>query len=84
MKKLHVKAILSTLLMLIFIFLAITGALLYFGKTGVVLGFSRQALRETHFWASAIMCALIAAHLALNCKLYLTELKALLRMRNEE
>ena len=75
MKKLRLKAVLSTLLILIFLTLAFTGALLYFGKTGVVLGFSRQMLREAHFWIAVSMCALIPIHLILNLGIYRKELR---------
>ena len=76
MKKLSVKAILSTLLILIFIILAFSGALLYFGKTGVVLGVSRHTLREAHFWVAVSMCVFIPVHLILNLKVYISELRA--------
>ena len=77
MKKLPVKAVLSTLLMLLFCYLAFSGALLYFGKTGVILGIPRYVLRETHFWAAASMCVLIPLHLILNLGLYKAELRSL-------
>ena len=87
MRKLSVKAILSTLLILLFLFMAFTGALLYFGKTGMVLGFSRHALREAHFWVAVSMCVFIPVHLILNMRIYLTELRAVGRksgIRNSE
>jgi len=77
MKKLSVKAVLSTLLILVFLCLAFTGALLYFGRTGMVLGFSRHMLRETHFWVAASMCVLIPVHLILNLRIYRAEVRAL-------
>ena len=76
MKKLT-KAILSSLLILVYLLLAFTGALLYFGKTGVVLGIPRYILRETHFWVAIAMCVLIPVHLFLNLRVYLAELRAL-------
>jgi thiosulfate reductase cytochrome b subunit len=81
MKKLSVKAILSSLLILVFLTLAFTGALLYFGRTGMVLGFSRHLLREVHFWVAVSMCVLIPVHLLLNLRIYWTELQALLRKK---
>ena len=72
-----IKAILSTLLILIFLFMVFTGALLYFGKTGVVLGISRYVLREAHFWVAVSMCVLIPVHLIVNMRLYRSELRAL-------
>jgi len=82
MNKPPIKAILSTLLILGFLFLALTGALLYFGKTGVVLGISRHDLRVIHFWTAAIICVLAAVHLCLNCRVYLSELRSLRRAQN--
>jgi len=84
MKKVSIKAVLSTLLILIFLFLAFTGALLYFGKTGVVWGFSRHLLREIHFWAAVSMCALVPVHLILNLGLYLSELKMFGKKKNDK
>jgi len=83
MNKLSVKAILSTLLILIFLFLAFTGALLYFGKTGVVWGFSRYMLREVHFWVAVSMCLLVPVHLLLNFRIYKTELRTLGRKKRK-
>jgi len=77
MKKLPVKAILSTLLIIIFICLAFSGSLLYFGKTGVILGISRYVLREVHFWVAASMCLIVPVHLFFNLRLYKAELRSL-------
>ena len=79
MKLIRVKAVLSTLLILLFLCLVFTGALLYFGKTGVVLGISRHTLREIHFFAAVSMCVLIPVHLISNFRLYTAGLKALRR-----
>jgi len=81
MKRLPVKAIISSLLLLAFLFLAISGAMLYFGKTGVVMGFARAALRNAHTWAAAFMCILVCVHLILNFRIYISELKSLARRR---
>jgi len=83
MKKLSVKAILSALLILVFLFMACTGTMLYFGKTGVVLGISRHLLREVHFWVAVSMCALIVLHLILNLRIFKAELRALLGAKNK-
>ena len=71
MKKLRIKALLSTLLMLVVLLMAVSVVMLYFGKTGLVLGISRFILREIHFWAAVSLCVLLAAHLALNFRAYL-------------
>jgi len=77
MKRQHFKAILSTLLILIFLFMVITGALLYFGKTGVIWGVSRFVLREAHFWVAVSLCVFIPVHLIFNLRLYKSELRSL-------
>jgi len=77
MKRLSVKAIVSSLMLLIFMFLATSGAMLYFGKTGVVMGLSRSALRNAHTLAAVLMCILVLIHLILNYRLYFSELKSI-------
>jgi len=77
MKRQSVKAIVSSLMLLVFVFLAISGAALYFGKTGVVMGFTRGALRNAHTWAAVFMTILVLIHLFLNRRLYFSELKSL-------
>ena len=77
MKKISLKALLSTLLMVVLLILIFTGALLYFGKTGVIWGISRGVLRKFHFFTAVSMCVLVTVHLSLNCRLFLSELRAL-------
>ena len=84
MKKLSIKAILSVILILIFLILAFTGALLHFGKTGVVLGISRHILRQIHFWIAASMCVLIPVHLFLNLHTLRTELRTLRKNKHNK
>ena len=81
MKKPPFKAIISILLVLVFLFLAISGALLFFGKTGVVMGIARSALRKTHTWAAVLMCVLAIVHLILNRRIFFGELKSLVRRK---
>ena len=78
-KQLSVKAVLSSLLILIFLFLAVSGAMMLFGKTGMVLGIPRGALRSAHAFLAFSMCVIIPVHLFLNRKIYLGELKALFK-----
>ena len=84
MKKQFVKAVISSLLLLLFLFLAISGAMLYFGKTGVVLGFARHTLREIHAIVALLMCLLIVVHFILNIRIYTSGLKALFTLRNKK
>ena len=75
MKKTSLKTAISTLLILFILSLALTGALLYFGKTGMIWGISRNVLREIHFWVAVVLCVLIVMHLILNRRLYLAGLR---------
>ena len=75
MKKRVFKALLSTLLLLGLLYLAATGAMMYFAKTGVVLGVSRNALRVSHFWVALTTCACAAMHFILNFRIYLAEMR---------
>jgi hypothetical protein len=84
MNKLSVKAVLSTLLILFFLFLAFSGALLYFGRTGVVWGVSRHMLRESHFGVAVSMCILAPLHLFLNLRIFRAELRTLGKRRLRE
>ena len=77
MSKLPFKAILSTLLLLCVIYLAFTGALLYFGKTGVIMGVSRNALRASHFWVAVFICVLSITHITVNRRVYGAEFRAI-------
>ena len=83
MKRSHVKAIISSLLLLVFLFLATSGALLYFGKTGVVMGLARNDIRNAHTWAAASMCLLALIHLVLNRRVYFGELKSLFKRKKD-
>jgi hypothetical protein len=76
MKKSHLKAVLSSLMLLTFIFLAVSGAMLFFGKAGVVLGFARSSLLGAHVRAAILMCALVLTHFILNRRLFFSELKS--------
>ena len=78
---LPLKALLSTLLLLDFLYLTFSGLLLYFGKTGVVMGMARGALRSGHARAAFLMCALIILHFYLNRRIYFSEIKKLVKRR---
>ena len=84
MKKTTIKAILSTLMILCFLYLALTGVLLYFGKTGLVWGVSRNTLRGSHFWVAVSICVFASVHFTLNFRVFLTELRAISRDKNRK
>jgi len=86
MKKFRFKAVLSSLMLLAFLFLAFSGALMYFNKTGMILGIPRGSMRIAHTVVAAFMFVLAAIHLFVNRSLYLSELKSLVhgRISNEK
>ena len=83
-KKQFVKAVLSSVLLLLFLFLAVSGAMLYFGKTGMVMGVARHTLRQIHAVVALLMCLLIVVHFILNIRTYIGGLKALFKNRNNK
>ena len=83
MNKLALKAVISTILLLIVLFLALTGAILYFGKTGVILGVSRHVLRNAHTLIGAVLCLFAAIHLGINMRVYRKELLSLFKRREK-
>jgi accessory gene regulator protein AgrB len=82
MNRNSIKAALSSLLALVFLFMAITGAMLFFGKAGLILGFSRANVRGAHAIAAIVVCTLVPVHFILNRRLYIAELKSL-KKRNK-
>ena len=77
MNRMRLKALLSSLLFLLFLAISVTGAMLYFGKTGLILGFRRIALLRFHGCCSFAFFALALCHITLNLRLYAQEAKKL-------
>ena len=77
MKKQTYKALVSTVMIILFLCMAFTGALLHFGKTGVVWGIPRGVLSNIHFWAAVLMCVFIVLHFISNFRQYKAELRVL-------
>jgi len=77
MKRLQIKGLLSTLLIIVFLIVAISGIMLHFARTGMILGIPRGVLRDVHTWIGFSMCFLIPVHLLLNRLIYVGELKSL-------
>ena len=75
MNKPLLKAVLSTLLMISFLLLAVSGFAMHFNTTGLVLGLPRYLLRQLHTVCAAVMSAAVLLHLALNLKLLRAEWK---------
>ena len=81
MKLPAIKGIISSLLLLLIICLAITGTILYFGKTGMIWGIPRNVLRNAHTVMAVSMCILVVVHIVLNFRMYRAELRALVRKK---
>lgn len=75
-KSIKLKAVVSCLLILLLLLVSITGAMLYFGKTGLILGFSRAFLLNFHARCAILFLALAICHLMLNFKLLTSGLKS--------
>ena len=67
-KQQRLKAVISCLLLVVLLLISISGAMLYFGKTGLILGFSRAFLLHFHAGCAVLFVLLAACHLALNFK----------------
>lgn len=76
MKRPFWKAMLSTFLMFDFLFLAVSGLLLHFGKAGLIWGFSRHLLRQGHFWGALLLLLAVPLHFFCNRHIYRRELKS--------
>ncbi|MCL2163541.1 MAG: DUF4405 domain-containing protein [Oscillospiraceae bacterium] len=83
MKRIPLKAILSSLMLFNVFLLAVSGAMLYFGQTGLILGIRRSLLLKLHVGVSLLFLLFCALHLFLNFKLYRTELKKLFRYNDK-
>ena len=70
------KAFISCLLIAILILVSVSGAMLYFGKTGLVLGISRAFLRNFHAGCAVLFVLLAVCHLTLNLKSLLAGLSS--------
>ncbi|MCL1805702.1 MAG: hypothetical protein FWG28_06880 [Clostridiales bacterium] len=75
MNRPQLKALLSSLLLPLLLLVSATGAMLYFGKTGMILGFRRASLLRFHARCSLGFLFFILCHVALNFRIYLAELK---------
>ena len=63
------------MLLLLLLFISITGAMLYLGKTGLIFGISRALVLRFHARCAMIFLALALCHLALNFKTLLAGLR---------
>jgi len=81
MRKIKLKAVISSLLLLAFLCLAVTGAMLHFGKTGLILGIPRYTLLRIHDWAAIVMVVSVILHFILNLRLFAAGLKSLAKRK---
>ncbi len=70
------KGILSTLLIILIITCFVTGAALFFIKSGMIFMFSRHLFLNIHAYGGFLMTALVAYHFWLNRKIYFAEIKS--------
>ncbi|MCL1982200.1 MAG: hypothetical protein FWG53_03775 [Clostridiales bacterium] len=68
MKKTRLKTLLAFLLFLVLLLVTVSGAMLFSGRTGVVLGVSRASLLHFHFHCALLFTVLGLCHFALNFK----------------
>ena len=76
MKKMRLKAALTCLLLLTLLLLSVSGAMLYFGKTGLILGFPRVFLLRLHLLCAVSFVLFGICHFALNFGLFVSEAKS--------
>ena len=82
-----IRAVLSSLLLIIFIIVTFTGVGLHFSPSGKIakeinwsfFGLDKWQLEHMHTLFGFIMSALIIIHLFINRKLFLSEIKTLLK-----
>ncbi len=91
MKKLHIKAILSSTILVIFILVTITGIGLFLAPSGLIakttdwtfLSMTKFQLEKFHTLTGFIFVALIIVHFIMNLSLFKGELKSLFRKRKK-
>ena len=81
------RGVISTLLLITFFIIIFTGIGLYLAPSGRIaretnwtfLGFNRFKLENLHTNIGFVMTALVIIHLIINYKIYINEVKALLK-----
>ena len=87
MSVVKIRAVVSSLLVILFVIVLLTGIGLYLAPSGRIakeagwnfLGVKRWELENLHTISGFIMAILLIVHLILNYKLLLTELRVLLK-----
>ncbi len=82
-----IRAVLSSLLVIVFIIVVFTGIGLYFAPSGRVakeiswsfLGFNKWQLENLHTVSGFLMLGIVLTHLSINYKMFLGELKTLFK-----
>ena len=85
--QIKIKAVLSSIILALFIVVGFSGIGLFFAPNGrdshltnwTFLGFSRDALITLHDIPGLILVALLVVHFLLNLKLYINEIKILFK-----
>ena len=84
MNRNKLRAVISTVLLICFVLVAATSAILYFNKTGMWLGIQRIVLTDIHYISGLIMLIFILVHLVINWAMYLKELKTIKKNKKDE
>ena len=79
MKRIQVKALISCVLILLLLIISISGAMLLFGKTGLIWGLSRAFLLHFHARCALLFLVLALCHLVLNFRSLALGLKSLFK-----
>lgn len=83
-----IKAVLSSVLVILFLVVGITGLVLYFGPSGSAardwsfLGLDRPSLRVLHNYCGIAMVCLKVLHISMNLNVLWCEIKCLLKTNN--
>ena len=75
----RLKAILSILLLTVFLLLCASGTMLYFGKAGLILGVSRAFILRSHALLALLMFIFACCHLFFNRRMFRMELRKLFK-----
>jgi len=73
MRRGKIKAIISTVLLVLMLIVLITGIAMYFVKGGIILGIPRYYVTTIHVWCAFILAVFAIVHFILNAKIFKSE-----------
>lgn len=83
MKTMRMRAIISSILIVVALLSLSTGAILYFLQYGMWLCFTRRFLTDIHVISGLIMGTALIIHFIINRQLYVREMKSLFSRKNQ-